>query len=125
MDDCEDILPPALFCLPRFYRADSKLSHQNLYKNALKSADIIISVGQETSRSFGSKAQKFMYWWQAADYLKNNLPQNATILVKGSQNTIFLEEAVKEMMLEEKLANNLLCRQSSWWLSVKQQATTK
>lgn len=101
----------------------SKLSHQNLYKNALNSADIIISVGQETSRFFGSKAQKFMYWWQAADYLKNNLPQNATILVKGSQNTIFLEELVKELIpsgqLKRYLSNNQICRQSKYWLKTK------
>ena len=101
----------------------SKLSHQNLYKNALNSADVIISVGSETSRFFGPKTKKFMYWWQAADYLKNNLPQNATILVKGSQNTIFLEELVKELIstnkLKHYLSNQLICRQSKYWLKTK------
>ncbi len=62
---------------------------------------------------------------KAGEEITKLLNPGDLILVKGSQNTIFLEEAVKEMMLEEKLANNLLCRQSSWWLSVKQQATTK
>lgn len=101
----------------------SKLSHQNLYKNALNSTDTIISVGPLTSRYFGSKAKKFMYWWQAADYLKNNLLQNATILVKGSQNTIFLEELVKELIptnkLKHYLSNQLICRQSKYWLKIK------
>jgi len=64
-----------------------------------------------------------MYWWQAADYLKNNLPQNATILVKGSQNTIFLEELVKELIpsgqLKRYLSNNQICRQSKYWLKTK------
>jgi len=101
----------------------SQLSHQNLYKNALNSADIIISIGPETSRFFGPKAKKFMYWWQAADYLKNNLPQSATILIKGSQNTIFLEELVKQLVptnqLKNYLSNQLICRQSKYWIKEK------
>jgi UDP-N-acetylmuramoyl-tripeptide--D-alanyl-D-alanine ligase len=96
----------------------SELSHQNLYKNALSSADQILSVGPETSRYFGNKAKKFMYWWQASDYLKNNLPQNATILVKGSQNTIFLEELVKEL-LKNPQHSKKICRQSPYWLKLK------
>ena len=103
--------------------AASELSHQNLYKKAVESADIVISVGSETSRYFGSKAKKFMYWWQAADYLKNNLPENSTVLIKGSQNTIFLEELVKELIptnkLKHYLSNHLICRQSPYWLKVK------
>ena len=98
--------------------AASELSHQNLYKTALNSADQIIGVGPETSRYFGSKAKKFMYWWQAADYLKNNLPQNATILIKGSQNTIFLEELIK-VLLKNPLHSKKLCRQSPYWLKLK------
>lgn len=103
--------------------AASELSHQNLYQTALNITDTIISVGPETSRYFGPKAKKFMYWWQAADYLKNNFPQNATILIKGSQNTIFLEELVKELIpsnkLKHYLSNNLICRQSPYWLKLK------
>lgn len=98
--------------------AASELAHQNLYKTALKSADQIISVGPETSRYFGPKAKKFLYWWQAADYLKNNLPENSTILIKGSQNTIFLEELVKEILKNPKDAKKL-CRQNPYWLKIK------
>lgn len=103
--------------------AASELSHQNLYKTALNSVDEIISVGPETSRYFGPKTKKFLYWWQAAEYLKNNLPENSTILIKGSQNTIFLEELVKELIpanqLKHYLSNNLICRQSKYWLKLK------
>lgn len=98
--------------------AASELSHQNLYKSALNSADTIICVGPETSRNFGPKAKKFLYWWQAADYLKNNLPQNATILIKGSQNTIFLEELVKDLLKNPKDTKKI-CRQSPYWLKLK------
>lgn len=103
--------------------AASELSHQNLYKTALNSVDEIISVGPETSRYFGPKTKKFLYWWQAAEYLKNNLPENSTILIKGSQNTIFLEELVKELIsankLKKYLSNQLICRQSKYWLKLK------
>ncbi|MFA5025731.1 MAG: Mur ligase family protein [Candidatus Shapirobacteria bacterium] len=98
--------------------AASELSHQNLYKSSLNSADTIISVGPICSRNFGPKAKKFLFWWQAADYLKNNLPQNATLLVKGSQNTIFLEELVKELLKNSKDSKKI-CRQSPYWLKIK------
>lgn len=47
------------------------------------------------------------------------LQKNDLVLVKGSQNTIFLEEAIREMMREPNKAAQLLCRQSQWWLQVK------
>lgn len=96
----------------------SKKSHQEIYQQAIKSADTIISVGPQTSRYFGNKVKKFLYWWQAADYLKNNLPKNSTILIKGSQNTIFLEEIVKTL-LQNKSDLKKICRQSPYWLKVK------
>lgn len=44
---------------------------------------------------------------------------NAPLLVfKGSQNTIFLEETVKEL-LENKDDAKFLTRQSKWWLRKK------
>ena len=92
--------------------------HIKLYQLALKSADTIISVGPETQKYFGSKALKFSYWWQAADYLKKNIPSKSTILIKGSQNTIFLEELVKEL-LKNKSDSSKLCRQSPYWIQAK------
>jgi UDP-N-acetylmuramoyl-tripeptide--D-alanyl-D-alanine ligase len=99
---------------------ESATAHQKLYQSALKSADTIISVGPETSKYFGPKSKKFTYWWQVAEYLVSHpqLTSGATILVKGSQNTIYLEELVKEL-LENKSEASLLCRQSSYWLDLK------
>lgn len=99
---------------------ESAIAHQKLYQYALKSADTIISVGPETSKYFGPKAQKFTYWWQAVEYLTTNpkITTDATILIKGSQNTIYLEELVKEL-LENKSDSSLLCRQSPYWLDLK------
>lgn len=56
---------------------------------------------------------------EAGQHIVKLLQKDDLILVKGSQNTIFLEEAIKEMMAEPKLADKLLCRQSPWWQSVK------
>lgn len=95
--------------------SSSESEHQKIYNLALKSADQIITVGQ----NFISQ-NNFKFWWQAADYLKKDLPSHASILVKGSQNTIFLEELVKEL-LANKDDISKLCRQSPYWLNVKKQ----
>lgn len=42
------------------------------------------------------------------------------VLFKGSQNTIFMEEAVKEL-LADSLDNKKLCRQSAWWIHKKEE----
>lgn len=98
--------------------SSSPQEHRQIYQLALKSADLIISVGPETSKYFGSKAHKFTYWWPAADFLKKNLKPRDTILVKGSQNTIYLEELVKSI-LTNPADTTLVCRQSRWWLKTK------
>lgn len=92
--------------------------HLKLYQLAQKSADQIVSIGPETKKYFGPNAIKFDYWWQASEYLKTHLAAHSTILVKGSQNTIFLEEVVKEL-LADKADTVKLCRQSPYWLKLK------
>jgi UDP-N-acetylmuramoyl-tripeptide--D-alanyl-D-alanine ligase len=96
----------------------SQKEHENLYKVALKSADTIISVGLETKKYFGNQAIKFDNYSQANKYLQKNLPSNATVLIKGSQNTIFLEETVKEL-LANKSDITKICRQSPYWQKIK------
>ena len=95
----------------------SKVAHQKLYQLALKSADTIISIGKETNQYFGDKAIKFLNWQDASKYLLQNLPNKATILIKGSQNTIYLEEITKA--LANQNTNGLICRQSEYWLKTK------
>lgn len=96
----------------------SAQAHQNLYRFATKIVDIIVSVGPQTKQYFGNKAIKFNYHWQASDYLASNLPPKASILVKGSQNTIYLEEIVKKL-LKNPSDSVKLCRQSPYWLKLK------
>jgi len=99
----------------------SPLSHQQIYQKALKATDTIISVGPQTKEHFGSQAIKFLYWWQATDYLKSHpqLISKSHILIKGSQNTVFLEELVKSL-LKNPSDSSKLCRQSPFWLKTKQ-----
>jgi UDP-N-acetylmuramyl pentapeptide synthase len=100
--------------------SSTTLSHRQLYQTALKSADIIISIGPETTKYFGPKSHKFTYWWQAAEYLSSHpeLVSGSHILIKGSQNTIYLEELVKTL-LKNSSDINKLCRQSKYWLNLK------
>jgi len=79
--------------------------HQKLDQIAKKYADIVLRVGPLVNK----------YYWQLFDY---PFPKNATILVKGSQNEIFLEELVKHL-LKNKSDTKLLCRQSPYWLNLK------
>jgi len=96
----------------------TETEHRKIYDQALKSADLIISVGPETTKYFGDKSQKFANWWTAAEFLKENITGCETILVKGSQNTIFLEELVKSILKNPSDVSNI-CRQSKFWLKTK------
>jgi len=95
-------------------------AHRQIYQKASKIADTIISIGPQTKKHFGSKAHKFLYWWQAFDYLKSHpkLISKSQLLIKGSQNNIFLEELVKSLLKNPSDAQKL-CRQSPYWLSLK------
>ncbi|MBP9759075.1 UDP-N-acetylmuramoyl-tripeptide--D-alanyl-D-alanine ligase, partial [Candidatus Dojkabacteria bacterium] len=57
---------------------------------------------------------------ELGEELRKDVQQNDLILVKGSQNTVFLEEAIKQILpgktLQPSEPSNLLCRQSKWWL---------
>lgn len=115
---------------------ETQKSHEDLYKTASKIADLIIGVGPETQIYFTSKnmprhvppTYTFQFWWQATDFLKITLNKKefhkSTILVKGSQNTIFLEELIKKI-LKDKNDSKLLCRQSLYWLKLKKDFKTK
>lgn len=55
---------------------------------------------------------------QAGEYLKENLPIETLVLIKGSQNTIYLEETMKYLLLN-KQDERQLCRQEAHWEKVK------
>jgi UDP-N-acetylmuramoyl-tripeptide--D-alanyl-D-alanine ligase len=51
--------------------------------------------------------------------IKHILKRNDFLVVKGSQNTIFLETVVYDLMKEKNKAHELLCRQSQYWQQVR------
>jgi len=53
------------------------------------------------------------------------MKRNDLVLVKGSQNTIYLEAVVYDLMKEKKRAKELLCRQSDYWTNVRKQFFSK
>lgn len=98
--------------------SSNESEHNNIYQQAIKTTDLLISVGPETKKYFSDKSNKFNYWWQAAEFLKEQLVGGETILIKGSQTNIYLEELVKSI-LKNPSDSSKLCRQSKWWLKTK------
>lgn len=71
-----------------------------------------------------TKAFKELRWFPTAlalgDYIKTHLPERSLILAKGSQNTIFLEEAIAQILRDPK-DKQKLCRQEDYWLKKKKE----
>jgi UDP-N-acetylmuramyl pentapeptide synthase len=59
--------------------------------------------------------------YKAGDYLQNKLVAGMVVLVKGSQNGIYSEEAIKPLLQSEK-DSSLLVRQSEEWLVKKRKS---
>ncbi len=105
--------------------SQSKIEHEKAARQAVKVADEIVLVGLEMKQYFLPKALKlgfvkskinaFKTAWQAADFLKGHLKGKELLLVKGSQNTIFLEIVVKALMVDKSQAQGLLCRRGEFW----------
>lgn len=111
---------------------ESKAEHEEVANAIVNVVDVLYCVGPQT-REFvmpivkekfmkkrgGRRAIWFKNAVQAGLQLKEELPENAIVLVKGSQNTIYLEEAVK-FLLENQTDVKKLTRQSEFWLKTKQ-----
>ena len=72
--------------------------------------DIYTTESHLSSREAGREIQKLIEWD----------PKPTLIYVKWSQNTIFLEEAIKEILLNSE-DGSLLCRQSEDWMKKKEE----
>ena len=108
--------------------SQAKQQHQELVPTITDSVDYLYTVGPITYKYIysGLKSNRRMKDVQAFDgpheigqYLKKNPPKNAIILFKGSQNTIFLEEAIK-YILKDSNDSDRLTRQEDYWLRKKQ-----
>ena len=103
------------------------VEHQRI-KNELTDIDAIYAVGPLTKQYIidplhqQPEPPNNVRWFEssveAGTYLKEHLPENALLLAKGSQNTIYLEEAIK-LLLADPADASKLCRQDKDWLKRK------
>lgn len=103
---------------------ESEIEHNEVANEIVKAVDFLYCVGTLTQKYIMPivdkkvKSMWFENYKKAGEYLKDNIPQNSLVLVKGSQNTIFLEEAIK-YLLKDKEDEKKLCRQDDYWLKIK------
>lgn len=111
--------------------SQSKIEHQRVAKRVAVVADQIVLVGAQMLEHFLPMAIKegfnqddivhFSTAFQAADFLKKQLSGKELVLVKGSQNTIFLEIVVEALMRNKRKADQLLCRRGKFWQKKRQE----
>ncbi len=107
---------------------ESQHEHEIVAKKMSGIVDYLFLVGPQTREyvlpiiQSNEKDFKEIRWFdnsiRAGEYLAENLPKDSILLAKGSQNTIFLEEAVK-ILLKNKSDGEKLCRQEEYWLKKK------
>jgi UDP-N-acetylmuramoyl-tripeptide--D-alanyl-D-alanine ligase len=89
--------------------------------------DILLTVGREASFIADAAKQKnpalpvyaVLHYREAIAVLQPLLKEGDLVLLKGSQNTIFLEEVVKALMRDPSKASDLLVRQGPEWQQKK------
>ena len=72
------------------------------------------------AKQAGCKVTQFDTPYKAGAYLKQIIENGAVILVKGSQNRVYAEEAIKAILADPNDVDKLV-RQSPEWLKKKQQ----
>lgn len=105
------------------------IEHQRIAEKLVTTVDYLYCVGTATRTHVipyvenykHSKVKEFRWFKNSqvlGEYVREHLPDHSLILVKGSQNTIYLEEAVK-YLLKKKTDERKLCRQGEYWIGVK------
>lgn len=102
--------------------------HEEVGESAAKLADEVVIVGEIASqymypvvaKKMNKKSvQKFATSFKAGEYLARAVKQNDVLLFKGSQNGVFIEEAVKYVLEKPEQAESLLVRQGPMWQAKK------
>jgi UDP-N-acetylmuramyl pentapeptide synthase len=91
-----------------------------------KQINLVVTIGKDANKYLASEAEKrgckvmrCPSPYHAADVVRPLLKKEAVILAKGSQNGVFAEEALKELLADAKDAKKLV-RQSRRWLKYKE-----
>lgn len=101
--------------------------HKKVANKILETTDFVILIGPMMRKFVSPMLQKhnhkfysFETFTQAKETILNSLQSKDIILVKGSQNTLFLERAV-EMLLKDKNDTKKLCRRGNYWDKIRRQ----
>ena len=99
----------------------SKIQHEELGKVIVKNLDFAVLIGGEMKKYVIPvlESKKFEYqhydnFRQSKEYIKDLVRRNDLIIVKGSQNYLFLERAV-EILLKDKSDSRFLARRGAFW----------
>lgn len=91
-----------------------------------KELDEVVTLGPDANayladvaRNRGCNVTSFDSPYAAGEYLRSIIRKDSLILVKGSQNFVFAEEAIKPLLANDNDVSKLV-RQSSDWMAVKQ-----
>lgn len=91
-----------------------------------KKLDLLITLGPDANKYTakkaelqGCKVERVDTPYKAAQIIGDNLKENSLVLLKGSQNGVFAEEAVK-LLLADSSDEEKLVRQDKFWLKKKQ-----
>ncbi len=106
---------------------DASLSeHEKLAHIIANKAQFAILIGSEMCQHVAPILDEMKYNYlsfsnfsEAKDSIVKNINTNDIILIKGSQNKLFLER-VTEMLLQDKNDAKYLCRQSKHWKNIKE-----
>ncbi len=87
--------------------------------------DLVVTIGPDANKYIASAAKKngckvesFDNPYAVGEYVKSRLENDTLVLVKGSQNKVYAEEAVK-ILLANPSDTDKLVRQSKNWMRVK------
>ncbi len=99
----------------------SKLNHEAVAKKIINSLDLVILIGPLMQNYVAPILEKnnfpffsFLTFTAAKEKILGSIKKEDIVLVKGSQNTLFLERAV-EMLLADKKDISKLCRRGEFW----------
>jgi UDP-N-acetylmuramyl pentapeptide synthase len=104
----------------------SEHEHVQVAKACLKTTKAVFLVGslmKEYVLPYLRKHNHEVSWHasalEAAKACERMLIVGDLVLIKGSQNTIFLETATEYLMRHKDKAQTLLCRQTTFWQQVR------
>ena len=105
----------------------SEVEHKKIGKYCdAKLLDWVVTIGKDANlflalaaKQNGCQVYEAKNSTDAGEFVKNKIGENAVILVKGSQNGVFAEEAIKPILADQSDISKLV-RQDKYWMEKKQ-----